>query len=435
MSFVTATQSTWFLIGPIAKVLGYVMNGIFVGLDRIGLPNIGVAIILFTLVIKALMIPLSIKQQKFSKLQAIMQPELQAVQNKYKGAKDNASLMAQQAEQKEIYAKYGASPTGGCLQVLIQMPILLALYQVIYHMPGYIDKLKQYYQGIAQALMKFPGALENSDLVTLATSSGVRKAAESFASERAEDFVIDMMYNLSPAKWTQLFEIFKGQNTALVNAYTESVDKITKVNTFLGIDLSMTPKDLLAEKVYIAILIPILAGVFQWLSAKLTQQGHSTKKDEESTAQSMSNTMNIMFPIMSVVFCFMFNAGIGLYWVASSVVQVLIQLFVNNYINKVDLNEMVRQNLEKENIKRIKRGEKPLKVNNISTNVRSLEDDKRKEEEHKKVIAEKTAESTQYYASRTTAKKGSLAEKAGMVQQYEERVREQKSGKKTSDQN
>jgi len=408
------------------------MNGIFVVLDRIGLPNIGVAIILFTLVIKALMIPLSIKQQKYSKLQAVMQPELQAIQAKYKGAKDNASLMAQQNETKEVYAKYGTSPTGGCVQLIIQMPILFALYQVIYHMPGYISKLKGYYEGIAQALLDIPGSLTNSDLVNLAATSGVRKVAENFAADNAKDYVIDMMYNFSPAKWNQLFEIFKGQESALKAAYESSVGYITKINSFIGIDLSMTPKDLLADKVYIALLIPILAGLFQWLSSKLAQQGNGQKAGDDN-AQNMSNTMNVMFPIMSVVFCFMFSAGIGVYWVASSAIQVLIQLFVNKYINKVDLNEMVRENLEKVNAKRIKKGEKPIKVTNISNNVRSLEEDKRREEEQKKAIAEKTAASTEYYAKSSTAKKGSLAEKAGMVQQYEERIKEQKSGKKASE--
>ena len=69
MGFITATTSTWFLIGPIADVLGKIMDWIFEGLNAIGIPNIGLAIIIFTLVIKALMIPLSIKQQKYSQLQ------------------------------------------------------------------------------------------------------------------------------------------------------------------------------------------------------------------------------------------------------------------------------------------------------------------------------------------------------------------------------
>ena len=175
MNFLTATQSNWFLIGPIAWVLGHLMNWIFEGLNFIGLPNIGLAIILFTLIIKALMIPLSIRQQKYSKLQSIIQPEIKKVQEKYKDKKDSASAMAMQRETKEVYAKYGTSATGGCVQTLLQMPILFALYQVIYHMPGYITKLKEYFSGVAAALMKIDGYAANEALVTLFNSNRIQR--------------------------------------------------------------------------------------------------------------------------------------------------------------------------------------------------------------------------------------------------------------------
>ena len=71
MDFLSLTQSNWFLVGPVAKVLGVVMNGIYEFLDMFGIASIGLAIILFTIIIKALMLPLSIKQQKFTKLNSI----------------------------------------------------------------------------------------------------------------------------------------------------------------------------------------------------------------------------------------------------------------------------------------------------------------------------------------------------------------------------
>ena len=80
MDLLSLTQSNWFIIGPVAKVLGFVMNGIYEFLDMLSIPNIGISIILFTLITKALMLPLSIKQQKFTKLNSIMSPELQAIQ-------------------------------------------------------------------------------------------------------------------------------------------------------------------------------------------------------------------------------------------------------------------------------------------------------------------------------------------------------------------
>ena len=113
------TQNSTFIIGQVAWLLGKIMEGIFTVIDFIGIPNIGLAIILFTIVVNLLMLPLTMKQQKFSKLSAKMQPEIQAIQNKYKNKKDNESMMAQNQEIQAVYAKYGVSSSGSCVQLLI----------------------------------------------------------------------------------------------------------------------------------------------------------------------------------------------------------------------------------------------------------------------------------------------------------------------------
>ena len=204
MDFITATTSSWFLIGPISVVLGWVMNGIYEVLDLIGIPNIGLSIILFTFIIKALMLPLSIKQQKFSKLNAVMSPELQAIQKKYKDKKDNESVMKQQQEMKEVYEKYGTSMTGGCLQLIIQMPILFALYQVIYHIPGHIAKVKEFYVPIQKALMGIQDYAANQDFISLAQSNAIA-AADLGNSDR----IIDLFYNFDPDEWSQFLKHFQ----------------------------------------------------------------------------------------------------------------------------------------------------------------------------------------------------------------------------------
>ena len=372
MSFLVATQSNWFLIGPIAWVLGHLMNWIFEGLNFIGLPNIGLAIILFTLVIKALMIPLSIRQQKYSKLQSVIQPEIQKIQAKYKDKKDNASVMAQQQETKEVYAKYGTSATGGCLQTLLQMPILFALYQVIWHMPGYITKLREYFETVAISLQNIAGYETNEELIKLFTSNSIQRKGATLTETK---YIVDMLYSFNPDEWNQFLNIFN--NAELTSSYTQVADKINSVNTFLGINLTMTPM----QQLWPAIFIPILAGGLQWLSSYLMQKGNGTKKSgNQDQQQGMMNTMNIMFPILSVVMCFMFSAGLGLYWVASSGIQVIIQLIVNRYMDKVDLNEMVAKNIEKMNIKRAKKGLPPKKVTNVTTAVRNLEEEREEEE-------------------------------------------------------
>ena len=122
----------------VAEVMGWLMNGIY----KIGIHNLGLCIILFTIIIYAFMIPLQIKQQKFSKMNAVMSPELQKISKKYRGKKDQASQMKMQEETMAVYEKYGVSPTGSCLQLFIQMPIFFALYQVIINIPGYIGEIK-----------------------------------------------------------------------------------------------------------------------------------------------------------------------------------------------------------------------------------------------------------------------------------------------------
>ena len=134
-----ATQSSTPIIGQVASILGWIMDLIYKCLDLFGIQNLGICIIIFSIIVYALMTPLQIKQQKFSKMSSVMQPEIQKIQNKYKNKKDQASMQKMQEETQAVYAKYGVSPTGSCVQLLIQMPILFALWQVIYKIPAYVQ--------------------------------------------------------------------------------------------------------------------------------------------------------------------------------------------------------------------------------------------------------------------------------------------------------
>ncbi len=434
MTFIVATQSNWFLIGWIAWLLGNVMNWIYEFLNWVGIPNIGLAIILFTIVIKALMIPMSIKQQKSARLQSIMMPEIQAIQAKYKGVTDQAALFQQQQETKEVYQKYGTSAAGGCLQLLIQMPILFALYQVIYKLPGYIGKLKDLYGSVAdkfRGLGNFNELLKNQEILDLAKSNSLTKDAATLLAdaEQGRNYAIDMLYNFDASEWDKFNKAVN--DPSVQNAYLEIQPKIEQINTFLGISLAATPWQQMLDGKWWAVFIPILAGLFQFLST-LAMKNKTTQNQNQDDQNPMGSTMkimNYMFPIMSVVFCFMFAAGIGIYWVASSGVQLIIQLFVNAYMDKVDINEMVKKNVEKANVKRLKKGLKPIKATNVLQNVKNLEDQKAAEQATKAALKQEADRSAAYYESHSTARKGSLAEKAGMVQQYEEKEKQRKAGK------
>ena len=160
MDLMLLTQNSTPIFRYIVWLLGLIMNAIFELLNMIGIPNIGLSIILFTIVIYLLLMPLTIKQQKFSKLSAKMNPEIVAIQNKYKGKQDNESVVAMNAETKQVYAKYGVSPSGSCLQLLIQMPILFALYRVISSMPAYVTRIGEAFGVLADKIMSTPGGAD-----------------------------------------------------------------------------------------------------------------------------------------------------------------------------------------------------------------------------------------------------------------------------------
>ena len=152
MEYFVLTKVSGAIMGPISLVLGWIMDMLFKFTDAFGIMNIGLSIILFTLVVKLLMFPMTIKQQKSSKLMAVMQPEIQAIQNKYKGRTDNDSMMKMNMETKAVYEKYGTSMTGGCLQLVIQLPIMLALYRVIYSIPAYVTPVKEHFMNVVYAI-------------------------------------------------------------------------------------------------------------------------------------------------------------------------------------------------------------------------------------------------------------------------------------------
>ena len=211
MSGILLTQDSGKILGPIARLLGHIMEFIFNALDAIGIPNIGLSIIIFTIVIYLLMMPLTIKQQKFSKLSAKMNPELQAIQKKYKNRKDNDSMMAMNQETQAVYAKYGVSPTGSCVQLIIQMPILFALYRVIYAMPAYVTKIKDAFYPLVEKLrgddaaVEYVKGLQNSMMYTKQFNN------ESFTGgnvQYIENTMIDCLNRASTAEWNGLSEKF-----------------------------------------------------------------------------------------------------------------------------------------------------------------------------------------------------------------------------------
>lgn len=416
MAYLTLTKSSFPIIGQLSWLLGIFMDWIFNFCHMIGLPNIGLSIILFTIITKILLLPLSIKQQKSVQLNSVMAPELRAIQAKYKGKRDQESMIRMQDETSQVYQKYGSKQTSGCFTMLIQMLIIFALYNVIYNIPAYVPSVRHYYDNIVNGLRGISDYASNADLITLAKANRITKVADLNNVNR----LVDMMYNFDPIEWGTFKHIFPSIQ-ALVDT---NVKEISRLNSFLGMDLSTSP----LHQLWPAVFIPILAGITQWYSSKLSMMGSQQAMGDENPAGNSMKMMNNIMPLVSVFFCFTFATGIGVYWVASSAIQIVIQLFVNDYMKKVDVNEMVKENIRKANEKRQAKGLPPMKVSkNPVIDAQSIaEQRKREEEEAEKKKASRESrlkESTQYYKDTAKAKEGSLASKARMVEQYNERNR------------
>lgn len=434
MSGILMTQNSTFIIGPVSTLLGFLMNGIFNCLNLIGIPNTGLSIIIFTVVIYMCLMPLTIKQQKFSKLSAKMNPEIQALQKKYKGKKDNESVMAMNEEQKQIYAKYGVSPYGSCLQLLIQMPILFALYRVIYSMPAYVGKIKDAFFPLVDEVIAQNGS---SDFIQ--TFSAAAYFKKQFTNEAflagdttyVENTFIDVMNRFSTADWNTL----SSQYSSLSDHVNQTVSTLDRYNNFLSLNIGNSPmytmKDAFSNHNYImvvaAILIPVLAAVTQWLNTKLMpvqdqNNNNGPQSDTQSAMMSSMKTMNVTMPIFSAVFCFQLPAGMGLYWIAGSVIRSIQQIFVNKHIDKIDWDEEIKKNQEKNKKKLEKQGVYAQNVNKYSNmNTRTISSAANMNT--KSGLSQKEKENAYQNAvnNSKTAKSGSLTAKANMVREYNEK--------------
>ena len=428
MTGLLLTQNSGIIIGPVAKLLGYIMEGIFWVLDKIGMPNIGLTIILFTIVVYLLMLPLTIKQQKFSKFSAKMNPELQAIQSKYKGRTDNDSMMRMQAETKEIYAKYGVNPTGSCLQLLIQMPILFALYRVIYAIPAYVDKVKEAFFPLVDSLIAKTGSSDFIQSLSSAASFSKQFKSEEYAAgtvEYVQNTYIDVLNRASNADWTALSEKFP----ELSNEISGTLQQLDVYNNFLGLNIGYSPLETIKMEwiadernwliILLAVGIPLLSALTQWLNVKLSPtQANNNATPEENPMMASMKTMNTIMPLMSAFFCFTLPAGMGLYWIAGAVIRIIQMVAINKYYDSIDIDEVIAKNTEKYREKMKKQGALVEGINQRArNNTRNVEPKTyARTAEQKK---EDVKKATEYYNK--NAKPGSLAAKANMVRQYNEK--------------
>ena len=309
--------------------------GFIIGLIFSLVQNYGFAIILFTILIKLILMPLAIKSQKAMRKQQKIQPYLMELREKYKN--DPETL---QVKTMKLYKENNISMTGGCLPLLIQMPILFGLYRVIQQPITYLIGVDFH---LAENIAKV------TDIMTRMASEHSSIIGD-LATKGVEDIIKHSQIQLST--WCN---ILNGPSDPWVIPFD-----------FLGLDLSVVPSKSLdyifagqfgsLDRVLL-ILIPIFAILTTWLSIKqsqkMTQAQTNSDQNSNATVDSMNKSMNLMMPLMTGFFSFALPSGLGLYWIVSNLMQMLQQTLINEYFKRkgddfnVKLPEENRKNSKK----------------------------------------------------------------------------------------
>ena len=409
------------ILGPIAVFLGWIMDKIYVLLASLGIENIALTIFIFTFVIYLCMFPLTYKQQKFAVLTRKMQPEMKAIQDKYKGARDQDSMQKQQMETQALYDKYGISPTGSCVYMLIQMPILFALYRVFYNVPAYITSVKNVFTELVNGIMATDGFADT--MTSIADAANLKNVTYDFTvadKTVVSNYLVDVLYKLQTSGWEAVRSAFQNLATSIASV----IAKLEKINYLFVLNISDTPLNLIKAGwaadskdfaiIICALLIPVISYLTQMLNIKLTPQ--STEGQSEQMAAQMK-TMNLMMPLMSLFICFTVPVGLGLYWIAGALVRVVQQYFLNKHFEKIDLESIIEKNKDKAAAKAEKRGIRQAQIYEaakMSTRTSSMAE--------KANLVKDNAEALKAADEfRSKASSNSLAAKANLVKEFNEK--------------
>lgn len=425
MSEMLLTAYNGAILGPIAKLLGWVMNGVYYLMLKIGLDNVGLSIIIFTIIVYTLMFPLTYKQQKFSKLSQKMQPELNAINKKYQGKKDQASMMAMQEETQAVYQKYGVSMLGSCGQLLVSMPLLLALYRVFMNVPAYVTAVKGNFTELVNGIMATAGYQDKMTALVQDLKIYTTPMADFTVTDKTalSNSIVDVLYKLNTTGWDTLKDTFP----SLTDTIAATHEAVSDVSTFICLNISDTPWDIIrtsfADHSYLmviaALLIPVISYLTQVLSMKLMPQTTSSNGNANTDAMAQQmKMMNRIMPIFSLVICFTVPVGLGIYWIISAVVRCVQQFALNRHFEKMDLEDIIKKNQEKAKKKREKMGISENQISNAAKiNTRQIAEPAKKQMND----AEREEQLAKANAAKSNAKAGSMAAKANMVRDFNER--------------
>lgn len=418
MTQIILTQYPGKIIGPIARLIGTIMNGLYMFLNNVfGIQNIALCIILFTIIIYLIMTPLTYKQQKFSRLTQEMQPEINAIREKYKNKKDQASMQKMNEETQMVYEKYGVSTMGSCVQLLINFPIFIAMYQVVRNVPAYVSSVKDVFIPLVDKIVNVDGFQKVMENVV--KESGTAGISLNFDTAAAtSNSIIDVLYALPSHGWDILRDNFSGLSEVISS--TEAT--VSHLNNLFTINIANSPMNLISSGwkskdvilIIGALLVPLISYLTQVLNIKLmTSNTNNAANDNDAMARQMK-TMNTMMPIFSLIMVFSVPVGAGIYWIAGSVVRSIQQVVLNHHMKNLDLEVIIEKNKEKAKKKKEKQGIRENQIANAARiNTRKIAEPVSTEEKEQKI------RQTSEYAK--MARKGSLLEKANMVSDFNER--------------
>ena len=296
------------------STLGYIICIPFAWLVRL-LYNLtgsyGMAIILFTVVLKLILLPFQLKSKKSMMRMNRMNGKIQEIQKKYAN-----NQVKMQEEMQKLYQEEGVSPMSGCLWSFLPLPILLALYSIMR-------------QPITHLMMLSNDVVQ--ELVAKITAMGVDMSGIVMMKNGAA-VVKDGVTQLQPYGQINLVK-------AVTEHYPEAaagIDGWIDLDfNFIGLDLAATPSSVLKTvsfqwAIIGLILIPILAGLFQLLMSIYTMKSQS----QDGAAAGSMKGMMYMMPLMSVYIGFIMPAALGIYWIAQSVFSLIQEVIMTKFFNK-----------------------------------------------------------------------------------------------------
>lgn len=304
------------MIAFFANIFGYVLNFIY-NLVK----NYGLAIIIFSILIKMLMIPISIKQQKTMKKSTKIQKKMKEIQFKYKNNPEQLNQATM-----ELYKSENMSPFSGCFSAIAQIILLFAVFYLVRSPLTYMKKVDD------DVVNKYTKIIKENDLSTNSAYPQIE--------------IIREIENIRNLKNNNISDSSEEQNTDLSEINDDELDSLYINMDFLGLNLAQVPTRSSDWKAYI---IPILYVVVSIISMRITNPTKKSEKqekpeeneDEKSLTKpeddfdpmaQMNKNMNMMFPIMYVAVALVAPLGLALYWLMNSLLMIIERLILNKLL-------------------------------------------------------------------------------------------------------